>query len=100
MRLEIVLLPAPESPVNQSTKPLCTPVAQDLFEQNVDRALHTAVGGEVYAALLFGLLLPPPASCALGLSRLHGPGARIAADARIAPRIERMARHIVLANII
>src|SRR6266403_1860632 len=56
IRFEMVLLPAPERPVNQSTKPLCTAASQDLFEQHVDGALHAAVGCEVNAALFVDLL--------------------------------------------
>src|SRR5437762_7070864 len=82
IRLEMVLLPAPERPVNQRTKPLCTPGFQDLLEKHVDGALHAAVGGDVNAALFVGVLLPPPASGALALTRLDGAGARVAADAR------------------
>src|SRR5439155_9645214 len=47
-----------------------------------------------------GVLLPPPASGALALTRLDGAGARVAADARVSGRIERMARDIVIADVL
>src|SRR5438445_7237529 len=99
IRLEMVLLPAPESPVNQSTKPLCTPASQHLFEQHVDSPLGSAVGGGVNAALLVGVLLPPPAAGALLFACFNRARARIAADTGVAARVEGMARDIVQANV-
>src|SRR5258708_5225437 len=96
----MVLLPAPESPVNQRTKPLCTPASQNLFEQHVDGPLHSAVGGEVNAALLVGVLFPPPAAGALALSGFDGARARIAANTGIAAPVEWMARDVVPADVV
>src|SRR5579863_9437697 len=80
IRLEIVLLPAPESPVNQRTKPLCTHATQHLLKQNVDGAPRPPIGTEVNAALFRRVLLPPPTSGALVFSRFHGARTGIAAD--------------------
>src|SRR5579864_5349360 len=89
MRLEIVLLPAPESPVNHSTKPLCTPASQHLIEQHVDSPLDPAVGGEMNAALFVGALFPPPASGALRGAGFDCAHAGVAADTGIAAGVER-----------
>src|SRR5258708_38378315 len=86
MMPEMVLLPAPESPVNQSTKPLCTMVSQHFLEQHVDGALDSAVGGEVDAALFVGILFPPPPPGPLALPVLHAAGAGGAARAGAAGR--------------
>src|SRR5579859_3167426 len=99
MRLEMVLLPAPESPVNQMTNPLCTPASQHLIEQHVNSPLHPAVGGEMNAALFVGVLFPPPASGALGGAGLDCARAGIAADTGITSRVKRMTRHIVTADV-
>src|SRR4030095_2904690 len=96
----MVLLPAPESPVNHRTKPLCTPASQNLFKQHIDGALCSAVGGEVDTAFLVGFLFPPPAAGALALPGFHRTRAGIAADAGIPTRIERMARDVVLADVL
>src|SRR6267142_876382 len=98
--LEMVLLPAPESPVNQRTKPLCTPASQNLFEQHVDGPLHSAVGGEVNPALLVGVLFPPPAAGALALPGFDRARTGVAADAGIATPVEWMTRDIVLADVV
>src|SRR5947207_777763 len=100
IRLEMVLLPAPESPVNQRTKPLCTRGAQHLLQQHVDGPLRASVGGEMNAALLIGVLLPPPASGALGVAGLDCTSAGIAADTGVAARVQRMTRHLVTANVV
>src|SRR3984893_8365577 len=84
MRLEIVLLPAPESPVNQRTKPLCTPASQHLIEQHVDGPLRPTVGGEMNAALFIGVLFPPPSSSTLGGASFPRARAGVAADTGVA----------------
>src|SRR5438876_16939 len=100
MILEMVLLPAPESPVNHRTKPLCTPVSQNLFEQHVDGPLYSALGGEMNAALLVCVLLPPPAAGALALPGFERARAGIAANAGIAAPVEWMAGDVVLADVV
>src|SRR5262245_20920539 len=99
IRFEMVLLPAPESPVNQRTKPLCTPASQHLLDQHIHGPLHSAVGGKVNTALLVAVPLPPPTAGALTLAWFDSARARIAADAGIAARVEGMARNIVQANV-
>src|SRR5262249_51647391 len=97
MRPEIVLLPAPDRPVNQRTKPLCT---EDFLEKHVYGALGASVGCEVNAALLVCVQLPPPAPRALVLSGLDRARAGIAADAGVASRIKRMPGYIVEARVL
>src|SRR5258708_14710091 len=87
MMPEMVLLPAPESPVNQSTKPLCTMISQHFLEQHVDGALDSAVGGEMDPALFVGLLFPPPAPRAPALPGFHRARAGGATDAGAGARI-------------
>src|SRR5207244_11796243 len=57
-----------------------------------DRAVHTA--------LLRSILFPPPASRPGVSARLDRPRARRAADALIALRIQRVRRHVVVADVI
>src|SRR5260370_37090334 len=100
MRLEMVLLPAPESPVNHRTKPLCTRASQHLLQQYVDGPLRPAIGSEMNAALFIRVLFPPPASSALRSASLNRARAGIAPDTGVAPRVERMTRYIVSANVL
>src|SRR3979490_2754849 len=71
IRLEMALLPAPESPVHPRTKPLCTRASQHLLQQYVDGPLRPAIGGEMNAALFVGVLFPPPAPGALRGAGFH-----------------------------
>src|SRR5712691_3354171 len=51
-------------------------------------------------ALLGSIRLPPPASVARRLARRDRPGARRAADRRVAALVERVRRHAVLARVV
>src|SRR5450432_1435408 len=84
---EMVLLPAPDMPVNQRVNPLCMPG-------------YRSIGGEMDAAFLLGVFFPPPAAGAFGLTFAHGPRAGRTADAGVAARIKRMHRHVMLADIL
>src|SRR5882724_5773905 len=54
----------------------------------------------VDAALLRRVRLPPPATGAVGLAGLDRPGARRAADRRVALVVERVVRDVVLAHVL
>src|SRR5699024_5854131 len=53
----------------------------------------------VDSALLGGVVLPPPASGAVVLARLDGPGARGAAEAGVALAVERVDRYPVVLDV-
>src|SRR5207302_4195079 len=82
------------------TKPLCTRASQHLLQQYVDGPLRPAIGSEMNAALLIGVQLPPPASSALRSASLNRARAGIAPDTGVAPRVERMTRYIITANVL
>src|SRR5450432_3490294 len=83
----MVLLPAPDMPVNQMVTPLCMPH-------------YRSIGGEVNAAFLTGVLFPPPAAGAFGLTCAHRPRAAPTTDAAVAAGVERVHRHVVLMDIL
>src|SRR5262249_60970773 len=53
----------------------------------------------VETALLHGLLFPPPATGALVLARVGRASARLTADRHEAAIVERVVRHVVLADV-
>src|SRR5471030_29581 len=83
---EIVLLPAPDSPVNQSVNPLCI-------------ARYGPVRRKMDAALFPGVFFPPPAPRPFAFFRANGACARLTSDTGIPARVERMHRHIVFADV-
>src|SRR5262245_62161848 len=95
--LEMVLLPAPDMPVNQSVKPLCMRLREKLLEQYVDPALRLSVRREVKTAFLLRVRFPPPAARALivAVRRTYSTRAGRAAYARIAPRVKGVHRDAV-----
>src|SRR5579862_1977523 len=95
----MVVLPEPERPVNQSVKPLCMRSAQNFAHQDVDAALGLAIGGEVNAAFLLRIELPPPPAGALPLTCRDGARARRAPNAGVACRVQRMHGDVMLADI-
>src|SRR5688572_13989336 len=84
-RLEMVLLPAPDIPVNQIVNPLCT--------------LGCPVHGEMDAAFFARGVFPPPAAGALVFARQNRTRTRRAADAGISLRIKRVERNVVRLNV-
>src|SRR5579872_3519710 len=58
------------------------------------------LGRPVDAALLYLVVLPPPAAGALVLSRGGGAGAGLAADRRVALVVERVVRHVVVPDVV
>src|SRR5947209_15022313 len=85
-RFEIVLLPAPDIPVNQSVNPSC--MAHD-----------RSVGRKMDAAFFLGALFPPPAPRPLVFTRAHGARAWRASDAGISAGIKRMHRDVVFPDV-
>src|SRR5882762_235570 len=115
---EMVLLPAPESPVNHSVKPWCVtgcsrnvaattgsahpsraPGLEDFVHQHVECALAFSIRSEMDAALFIGILLPPPAAGAFVFIRLHRARAWRAANAFVPGGIERMHGHMICAYV-
>src|SRR2546421_11062007 len=80
----IVVLPAPESPVNQRVKPLRSFSVIALLDE---------WGVDVNAA--FELLGAGPPARSLALPRLHGPRARDAPDRRVPGVVQRVVRDLV-----
>src|SRR3989440_7672770 len=80
----IVVLPAPESPVNQRVKPLRSFSVIALLDE---------WGVDVNAA--FELLGAGPPARSLALPRLHGPRARDAPDRRVPGVVKRVVRDLV-----
>src|SRR2546421_4453762 len=80
----IVVLPAPESPVNQRVKPLRSFSVIALLDE---------WGVDVNAA--FELLGAGPPARSLALPRLHGPRARDAPDRRVPGVVKRVVRNLV-----
>src|SRR5205807_587197 len=72
-----------------------------LAEERVQLVLEAAgVDGAVDAALLGCVGLPPPATGAVLLSRLDGPGARRTSDRRVALVLELVVGHVVRPDVV
>src|SRR5438105_11317597 len=70
-------------------------------EDGVQLVLEAArLDGAVDAALLWRVRLPPPASGAVGLAGLDRPGARCAADRRVALVVQLVVRDVELADVV
>src|SRR5919205_543469 len=80
----MVVLPAPDNPVNQRVKPLRPFSVIALLDQ---------WGVDVNAA--FELVGAGPPARSLALPRLHGPGARDAPDRRVPGVVQRVVRDLV-----
>src|SRR5438309_5605320 len=107
----MVLLPAPDIPVNQTVNPLC--IGLGLFDSarsarlcmtprvpgNLSVARDRPIRSKMYAALFLGAFFPPPASRALVLFRTGGARAGSAPDTGISPRVEGMHRHAVFTDV-
>src|SRR2546422_5999992 len=72
-----------------------------LPDERVELVLEPArLDRAVNPALLGRVRLPPPAPVARGLARCDRPGARRAADRRVAPVVERVRGHVVVARVV
>ena len=100
MILEMVLLPGAGQPREPQREAFMHAGFPGPLRAARRRCAALCLGGEVNAALLVGILFPPPAAGALAFPGFHGAGAGVAADAGVAPPVERMARDVVPADVL
>lgn len=69
------------------------------MNEHIDCTHRSTIGRKVQSALFGDSRFPPPSTGAFILARLRRAAARSASDARVAFRVQRMARNVVLPSV-